>query len=182
MPFSPLNYPFSILATQLPALPEGPALENVRGPIKSASGYETWQIALAILLLLLVAGAFIWLYRRSIKQPAAPLDPHATALAELDAASQATDNERFAMLSAKAVRRYMETCFDLPATSQTSAEIAARLPLTQEEKDRIRNFLDDCDRVKFARQAFSQEQRIELLDTAKHLVETFERKEAKDPA
>jgi len=168
----------TILANQLPDLPEGPALENVRGPIEVNEGFESWQVALALLTVLLVVAGLIWLYRRSKKNPAASIDPHTAALAELDAAAQAADDERFAMLCANAVRRYMESCFDLPATSQTSNEIVTQIPLKPQEKSRIQSFLDDCDGVKFAGRPCGKEQRLELLDTGKHLIKTLKGKEA----
>mgnify|MGYP006300140697 CR=1 FL=1 len=169
------------LATQLPELPAGPSLDNVRGPVEVSPGYEIWQIALAILAMLLVAAALIWLYLRSKKKPAPPVEPHTAALAELDAAPQAADDERFAMLCANAVRRFMESRFDVPATSQTSAEILARFMADPDEQDRIRDFLKRCDDVKFARRSFDESQRIELLDTAKRLVEMLHRKEPASP-
>lgn len=145
-------------------------------------GFEIWQIALATLALLLIAAAFIWFYLRSRKKPPPLIDPHAAALAELDAAAQAGDDERFAMLCGNAVRRFMESRFDLPVTSQTSAEIIARLPVKADEKDRIRDFLGHCDGVKFARRSLDDTQRIELMDTAKHLIENLQRKETANPA
>jgi len=161
---------------QLPPLPEGPALDKVRGPIEVSSGYEPWQIALALLVTLLVAGSVVWLFLRSRKKQPAPLEPRAAAVAELEAASQAADDERFTLLCSNAVRRYFESCFNLPATSQTSSEIIARLPLKADEKDAIHDFFERCDGVKFAQRALSENERIELTDTARQLIETLERK------
>lgn len=182
MPLSTFHLPSSTLATQLPELPVGPSLENVRGPIEVNGGFEAWQIALAALAVLLIAAAFVWLYLRLRNKPPPPIHPHAAALAELDAATQAADDERFALLCANAVRRYLESTYDLPATSQTSAEIIACLPITTGEKNRIRDFLERCDGVKFARRGFTEAQRIEVLDTAKGLIETVGRKEASECA
>ncbi|PXA04919.1 hypothetical protein DDZ13_02845 [Coraliomargarita sinensis] len=167
-------------APQLPALPDGPGLENVRGPIEVNGGYEIWQIVLAAVAILVIVGGFIWLYRRSKNRAPTPVDPHTAALAELDAASQAADDERYAMLCANAVRRYMEACLGLPVTSKTSAEAIARLPMPPEEKTTLHDFLENCDGVKFARRTLSDEQRIELMDTAKHLVDNLKKKEATD--
>lgn len=162
---------------QLPPLPEGPALESVRAPIEAGSGYETWQIALAALAVILIALSFIWLYLRSRNKEAAALPPKEAALAELDAASQATDDERFALLCANALRRYLEYRFNLPATAQTSAELVSRLPLQPDDKENLRSFLEACDGVKFAGQALSEEQRIQLMDTAKSLIHAHSEQE-----
>lgn len=162
---------------QLPPLPEGPALENVRGPIELNGGYETWQIALAALAVLLIAAGLIWLYLHSRKKPAALIPPEEAALAELNAASQAADDERFALLCANAIRRFLASKFNLPANSQTSAELGASLPLDEEEKSTVLHFLESCDAVKFAGQGLSEDQRIELLNTAKELIQKLNRKE-----
>ncbi|MFO8026859.1 MAG: hypothetical protein R6U56_04270 [Opitutales bacterium] len=180
MPLSTLHLSLSTLATQLPELPEGPSLENVRGPVEVNGGYEAWQIALAALAILLIAAGFLWLYLRARNKPSAPVDPQVAALAELDAATQADDDERFALLCANALRRYLQSCYHLPATSQTSAEIAAQLPLDPDLKSTCHNFLNDCDGVKFARRAFSEAERREILDTARDLIARLGRKEAPD--
>lgn len=167
---------------QLPPLPEGPSLEHVRGPIEVADGFATWQIALAALAFLLLAAALIWLLLRARKQPAPPADPYAAACAELDAADQARDDERFAMLCANALRRYIAARFGLPAISQTTGELCARLPLGQAEQARIATFLIRCDGVKFAGAALDPEQRAQVLDTAKQLIENLREKEETIPA
>jgi len=145
----------------------------VRGPIERAGGYETWQVALAALAVLLFAGLLTWLYLRSRRQPPAPIDPQAAALAELEAATQAVDDERFALLCSGAVRRFLASRFGMPATSQTSTELCSRLPLAAEDTLRIGGLLESCDAVKFARQNLSPQQRIQVLDTAKQLIETL---------
>ncbi len=168
-----------MLAMQLPELPVGPSLEDVRGPIELSSGYGLWQILLASLAVLLIAGLFVWLYLRSIKQPTTPIDPAAAALSEIDAAAQAIDDERCALICANAVRRLIAARFDVPATSQTSSELCSRLPLDPDKREGIRSFLERCDRVKFARQALSSEQRRELMDTAKQLIHRLQGEEGR---
>ena len=177
MPLATANLSLPPLATQLPALPEGPSLDNVRGPLEATGGYGVWAVALAALAFLLIVALCAWLYLRSRRRPAAPIDPQVVARAELEAANQAADDERFALLCSNALRRFIAARFDLPATSQTSGELCARLPLPPEEKAHIAEFLENCDGVKFARQALGPDQRIELLDTAQALMHQLENKE-----
>lgn len=177
MPLTTANFQLPLLATQLPALPEGPSLDNVRGPLEAAGGYGIWQITLAVLALLVIAGLFTWLYLRSRQQRPPPIDPQAAARAELAAAAQAADDERFALLCSNALRRFIAARCGLPASSQTSAELCAQLPLPADGKARIAEFLERCDGVKFARQALSAEQRSELLNTARALMDQLENKE-----
>lgn len=168
----------SQLATSLPALPPGPSLDDVRGPIEETGGFGTGQLALVALAILLIAALFVWLYRRSREQPHAPIDPYAVAIAELEAATQASDDERFAMLCANALRRLIASRFDLPAASQTSAELCARLPLPKEATVHISEFLQRCDNVKFARQALDPGRRNKLLNSAKELICMLKEEEA----
>lgn len=165
------------MPAQLPPLPEGPSLENVRGPIGLNSGYASWQIALAVLVVLLIAVGAIWLYIRSRRRPSPTIPAIEAARAELTAATRAADDERFALLCANAVRRFLAAEYTLPAGSQTSAELCASIPLEQAVKARLVDFLNACDAVKFAGQTLSDAQRDEMLDTANSLVQETERKE-----
>lgn len=160
-----------ILANSLPPLPEGPSLENVRGPLEASGGYSAWPITLAVLAGLMLAGLFAWRYHRSQRQTTAPLDPLAAALAELQAASQFADDERFVQLCTGALRRLLAARCGLPARSLTTAELCARLPFGEEANRRMGGLLERCDAVKFAGQALAPEQRIELLDTARELIQ-----------
>lgn len=170
-------FPLAQMPTQLPPLPEGPALENVRGPIELNSGDASWQIALAALALLLIAAGAAWLYLRSRRRPPVAISPIEATRAELNAAKQATDDERFVRLCANAVRRLIAAEFKLSATSQTSAELCASIPLEDKAKARLVDFLNVCDGVKFAGQKLSDAQREEILDTANSLIQEIERKE-----
>jgi hypothetical protein len=171
------NFQRPLLAMQLPELPAGPSLENVRGPIEAAGGSGIAPITLAALVVLLMVGFFVWRYLRSRQRSATPIDPQTAAMAELDAATQAADDERFALLCAGALRRFIAARFDLPASSQTSAELCAHLRLKGEDNSRIPAFLERCDGVKFARQTLTPHQRIEILDTARDLITGLKVKE-----
>lgn len=177
MPLSNFQFPLSTLANQLPDLPTGPALENVRGPIE-ASGFSATQIALVILVAAALSALLIRLFIRSHKKTPPPLGHKAVALAELDAAIQAGDDERLALVCANAVRRFYAEHYKLPASSLTSAELHRQLPLESKTKDEIRKFLDQCDSVKFAGESLSEESRIQLVDTAKGFIYSEDRKEA----
>lgn len=169
MELSTFHFPLSTLANQLPDLPAGPSLENVRGPIE-ASGFNTTQVVIAAAAVVLIAGALFWLYLRSRQKTTEPVDPKEIALSELKAAESALDDERFAVTCANALRRFLEVRYGLPVTSQTSNEASRLLPLPAEQKDKIRNFLGICDGVKFAAQPLSENQRIELSDTARQFI------------
>jgi hypothetical protein len=162
---------------QLPPLPEGPTLDNVRGPIETAS-FSGAEIALATIAGLLIIAALVWLFLRSRKRPEVPVDPEQAALAELEAASAASDDERYAILCANSVRRLLQARYDLPVTCQTSSEITRVLPIPKTQQGQLKSFLDQCDRVKFAGQPLSPEERIQLSDTARSLIDEIRKESA----
>ena len=108
---------------QLPPLPEGPSLDRVRGPV-AISAYEPWQIALAVGFGILVLAFLLWLFLRARRKAAPEIPPYEAAQAELEAAANLTagDDERFAMLSSQALRRYLEGGLGLRSTARTSEE------------------------------------------------------------
>jgi len=157
-------------APQLPPLPEGPLLESVRGPIE-ASGLPPWAIATAAITVILLGAGLIWLCLRNKQKPEAIMTADEIALAEIDAAAKTADDERFAVTITKAVRRFLASRFSLPATSSTSSELLEKLTLPSENKAVILKLLNTCDSVKFARKPLDQAQRIELLDTARSIIQ-----------
>lgn len=162
---------------QLPELPKGPSLDRVRGPVEIPA-YESWQIALAVLLIVLVLGIIIWVIVRITKQ-AKPntIPPYEAAIAELEAVSKSTeqDDEQFAVSCSQALRRYLENGHNLRFTARTSEEflcsIKGNTTLGEKYQNELANALAAFDRIKFARQAISNEQRNEISDTVRRLID-----------
>ncbi len=193
MPLHTANSPLSTLAQmspQLQQLPDGPSLDQVRGPVEIPA-YEPWQIALFIALGLLAAALLIWgmiAILRSCRNRTPEVSPQATALAELDTAAQLTtgDDERFAVLSSLALRRYFEEGLNIRSTARTSEEFLNSLKGTprieEEDQSALANFLSQCDAIKFARMPVAPEQRNALTETAKELIKkTVQTKEVAQP-
>lgn len=161
---------------QLPPLPEGPALERVRGPIEMPA-YELWQLALAIAFGLILLGLMLWWIVRLMKKPASKTPPYQAAIAELDAAATLTteDDERFAMLSSQALRRYLEDGLGLSSSARTSEEFLRGLKGNTQFDDSFQNKLSEVltafDRIKFAQQSISPEARIQITDTVRSLID-----------
>ena len=171
---------------QLPGLPLGPALERARGPIEIPP-YEPWQIGLMIGLLALVLGLLIYcivfiIRRRRARTP--QLSASTTALAELQAAAEltTTDDERFAVLSSLALRRYFEVGKHIPSLGRTTFEflhaLDANSQLNSDARASLREFLEHCDQVKFARASLSTDARNALTESAIQLVHELERHHA----
>ena len=162
-------------APQLPPLPEGPSLDRVRGPVEILA-YEPWQIAILLGFIVLFIGLLIWLYVRSRRRAATTTPPYEAALAELQAAADLTaeDDERFAILSSQALRRYLEDELGLRSTARTSEEFLLSLKdnaqLDEFSQTTLREVLANFDKIKFAQQPISITERIYINDTVRELI------------
>jgi hypothetical protein len=168
--------------SQLPDLPPGPSLDRVRGPIEIPP-YEPWQIGVIIALALLALGLLIYgivrFVRARSRRSQAEL-PHLTALSELKTAAELTkeDDERFAVLSSLALRRYFETGKGIAALGRTSREFLQALDrqpqINPEARSSLTEFLEHCDRVKFAQASLTKAERNALTESATALIAQFE--------
>lgn len=151
-------------------------MERVRGPIEIPA-YEPWQIALAALFGLCILALILWAILRIRKKQPAPLLPYETAMAELDTAAQLTadDDERFAMLTSAALRRYLENELGLRFTARTSQEFLRSLKgntrLEDAFQEKLSEVLAAFDQVKFARSAIAPEDRVHLSEKVRELID-----------
>ena len=162
---------------QLPPLPEGPSLDRVRGPIEIPA-YDLLQIALAVGFIALFIGLLICIFVRSRRKAATTTTPpYEAALADLQAAADLTaeDDERFAILSSHALRRYLEDGLGLRSTARTSEEFLLSLKGTTQLDESFQATLGEVlanfDQIKFAQQAISIEARIHITDTVRKLID-----------
>ena len=176
--------------TQIPDLPAGPALDRVRGPV-DIPPFEPWQIGIITALGLLLLSLLAWgitRFIRSRRKRTRAIQPHIAALAELKTASAHTANndERFAVLSSLALRRYFEQRSGIPALEKTTLEFLHSLKdhpkLNAEAGTSLIQFMEQCDRVKFARASLSAAQRESLTTSAQQLIQQFEQSEDIDPS
>lgn len=165
---------------QLPDLPAGPSLEHVRGPIEIPP-YEPWQIGVMIALGGLAVGLLIWgMIHWARKQRTTHLHAHTAAFAELQTAAECTaaDDERFAVLSSLALRRYFETGKGIPALGRTTPEFLQALEghslLNDDARSSLTEFLEHCDRVKFAQATLCESERHALTESALTLIRQSE--------
>ena len=176
--------------TQTPDLPPGPALDRVRGPV-DIPPFEPWQIGIITALGLLLLSLLAWgitRFIRSRRKRTRAIQPHIAALAELKtaAAHTANNDERFAVLSSLALRRYFEQRSGIPALEKTTLEFLHSLKdhpkLNAEAGTSLIQFMEQCDRVKFARASLSAAQRESLTTSAQQLIQQFEQSEDIDPS
>ena len=166
----------------IPELPPGPSLDRTRGPIEIPF-LETWQTTLITLLCLVVAALISWKFLRYIqakKKRNATVSPQDTAVAELKSAAELTakDDERFAVLSSLALRRYFETSKGIDALGRTTDEFLKDLSdhslLNADTRKLLAECLQHCDRVKFAQAALAQTERQALTKSALELIQHCE--------
>ncbi|MGJ8638588.1 MAG: hypothetical protein ACSHYA_04275 [Opitutaceae bacterium] len=166
---------------ELPPLPDGPSLDNVRGPI-DVPLFETWQIVTVSIIAAILGIFLFWHFVQFVRhnsQQSKPLTPKAAALAELETAAKLTDDDsRFAVLITSALKLYFETGLKIPSRGRTSEEFARSLKgntqLDASFKSTLENVFVHCDAMKFARQASTDAQRAELIETAKELINKAE--------
>ena len=160
--------------TAIPELPPGPSLDRVRGPVEVPL-LETWQSMLIILLSLIVAGFLGWRllqYFRQQKNQHQTISPYEAAIAELKSAAELTadNDERFAVLSSLALRRYFETGKGIHTLGKTTDEFlkspSTHSMLNADARKSLAECLQRCDQVKFAKESLTQTDRRKLTESA----------------
>ena len=168
---------------QMPPLPDGPSLDNLRGPIEIPL-YQTWHIVLIICAVLLVLAVLIWLIRiltmRRPKQMPPPM-PGKQAIKELEAASElALEDDRFAAMISNSVKRYFEIGLPAPCVGKTTEEFLRSLKgntrLDTSYHEALKEFLTRCDAIRYTRFSTLEDQREQLVQTGKELIQNAEQR------
>jgi hypothetical protein len=158
----------------------GQDILGIRGPVDIPTG---WEWLLYTLIGLIVAALAIFVIMRLLKRaavikppPIPYIAPHALARRRLEAALRLIDDPyRFCSAVANAVRGYVEGRFDLHAPDRTTQEFLDELrdssALTLEQQELLADFLNQCDRVKFAREEPDRHDLEQLHKFAVTLVE-----------
>ena len=158
---------------------------DIEGPVRIGI---VWMLVVSIIAVLLLAavGILIACKRRrsskSVEETAAPrqspLEVAIARLQQLQASNEEIDPDAFTVEAADIVRDYLEATLEIPAREQTSEEflltLQARNDLPAVLREHMPGFLEQCDRVKFARQILAGNQRESLLTTAGTVVRETE--------
>jgi hypothetical protein len=137
----------------------------------------TWVVFVGTFAALLILAAMAWLVFRPRKEqlPAKSPREHALELlAGLQNELQALPAYQFSIRVSDVLRRYATAQYDLPMTRQTSIEflnvIRKASAFSADEKELLKDFLDRCDLIKFARyEATTADSRL-LLEEATRFV------------
>lgn len=173
--------------------PDDLTIRDIKPPRALPVNYRPalpWLL-LPVGLIALAAVAWWRLRRRKLAEsaPVALRPEDEVALEELaalaaDGLLEAGDFERFYTRLSFILRRYLALRFSIYALEYTTTEIVARLGqawLDHADFDRIRNLLEEADRVKFARQTPALEERSTALDRVREIVEHTRRRPAPEP-
>jgi uncharacterized protein DUF4381 len=118
----------------------------------------TWVIFVATFLVLSFIGTIVWLLLRSRKQEVPAKSPRERAVELLDRIQDEIEMlspYQFSIRVSDILRSYVTEQYSLPVTRQTSIEflniIKNASPFSEDEKELLKDFLDRCDLIKFAR-------------------------------
>ncbi|MBC8002931.1 MAG: hypothetical protein H7X97_10125 [Opitutaceae bacterium] len=154
------------------------ALLDIRPPVEIPNGWA-W-LAWAVVTVSLIALA-VWAWRRWLSRvatpPPAPLVPaHIRARQRLDAALRfIADPKAFCIEVSAVIRIYLEERFRFHAPDRTTEEFLLEIQSTDllaaDQKQSLRDFLEQCDLVKFARYEPTETELRGLMASAHRLVD-----------
>ncbi len=157
-------------------------IKDVKPPIVLEADRRV--LALLGILLMIVVGLLVqkwilslWLRPTQEKDSRPPWDVALSGLDALqrqDLLTQGRYKEYYSVLS-DIIRRYMEERFQIRAPEMTTPEFLASLQntqgLTAAQKESLREFLESCDLVKFARFGPTSSQVEDIFAAARRLIE-----------
>lgn len=141
------------------------------------SHVPTWVVFFGTFVALIVIGSLVWLIARPRKQPVPIKSPRERAMELLERSEDEIEMlspYQFSIRVSDILRSYVTEQYKLPVTRQTSIEflnlIKAASPFSDEDKELLKDFLDRCDLIKFARyEATTADSRL-LLEEATRFV------------
>lgn len=159
-------------------------IKDIKGPISVENGPALWVLILIAAAAAGLIAAVILLLRKRKKSdvgesllPADP--PHIEAYKALDTLSRENllakgDYKRYYVLLSEIIRKYMSRRFEIDTLEQTTKEIfrqIEKLELTREVRNQFKEFMNQCDLVKFAKYIPTGSQARESLETAYYIVD-----------
>jgi len=164
-------------------------IRDIKPPVEIPNGWEWlgWVLgALALAALLYVAWRW-WRKQQAQILAAPPVPAHVRARQKLaEALALITRPKPFCILVSDTVRLYLEERFNFRAPERTTEEFLHELQATPllagEQKEKLGEFLECCDLVKFAKYEPQEPELRDLHASALRLVEETEPHEIQSPA
>lgn len=160
----------------LPAGKEITDIKDVKGPL---SFFEiNWMLVILLFITVIIIGLLITLYIKKKNAKTIKL-PHETALEEMERTRalflQGGDIKEYYVGISDCVRRYIERRFALRAPEMTTEEFLESLKdsaaLLPDQKSLMREFLNACDLVKFARHNPARQESEVVFEKAKNFID-----------
>jgi len=179
------QYPFPKVSIEVDSLLEGEnvPMQDIAAPVSWPGRFPRWIQVLALIALLTVIAALIakrFIHSRQQQPPPPPPPPpdevalHALRLLREKGLIEEDQVEPFYVELSSIARHYLEDRFDLRAPERTTEEFireATRSRLLSAEHQRlVREFLEQCDLVKFARHHPAREDMEHAFSAAEQLV------------
>jgi len=149
---------------------------DIAGPIDYFL-LKPWMVFCAVAALLLLVGLTTWLIKRWRNRPAVIKTQRERALdllARIETEIDKVTPYQFSIRVSVILRRYVTEQYELPVTRQTSVEflnaLTASSPFSADDQTLLRDFLNRCDLIKFARYDATPEDSRLLLDEASRFV------------
>ncbi|MBK1858584.1 hypothetical protein [Cerasicoccus arenae] len=176
----------AILPATIFAQTEG--LRPMRGLRQTSYWEQNWPWLTAVIAVGTIAliALVVWLARRKpATKQLTPAEEARLRLGEAADLADGQDDKAFSTTVSDALRVFMERAFSLRAPEQTteeflqSAQSSGRLP--EASLQTLARFLELCDLAKFAQQSFGDEERLQLLNTARNFVDEAGRPATAEP-
>ncbi len=166
-------------------------IEDIEGVVEVPKKTSFWWVWPLILFVITGAGASLWLYfrRQRVKELVRLFKPahelayeRLRALVQEDLVAAGKIKEFYERIS-NILRHYIEHRFSLRAPERTTEEFLAELAhtdvLATTDKERLGEFLEHCDLVKFAKHQPTTEQIQKTFDLVKDFIEKTKSAERK---
>jgi len=158
-------------------------IRDIKSPVAIPSGWEwlPWTLA-ALAVLAILYFAWKWWQKRRLQIPVVPPVPaHLRARQKLaEALALIGQPKVFCILVSDTIRLYLEERFNFRAPERTTEEFLRELQdtnrLTADQKEKLGEFLESCDLVKFAKYEPREPELRDLHGSALRLVEETEPK------
>jgi hypothetical protein len=156
-------------------------LRDIKPPIDIPSGWE-WAWWLLGVVVLAILAWWLWRYlqqRQAARPLPPPIPPHVRARRRLEEALRLLSEPKpFVIAVSDALRAYLEERFSFRAPERTTEEFLHELQSTDlldaSQKERLSDFLQRCDLVKFARHEPTEMELRDLHASALGLVNETE--------
>ena len=155
-------------------------IRDIKPPVAVPNGWEWLWVPAALATVVLLFFCWRWWQRRKANVLVEPSVPaHVRAKQKLgEALALISQPKEFCILVSDTIRFYLEERFDFRAPERTTEEFLHELQSTDllaaEQKEKLGEFLESCDLVKFAKYEPGEPELLELHSSAVRLVDETE--------